>query len=369
MTGPWRAASPGDPPCADWTGLRVLVSGLGLTGFAAAARCSSAAPSGRRRRDGSGGRHDLPSGRGPDILGARRLGLGAARRATRRRRYPVDLVVTSPGVAPDRPAGRGGRRPASRSGGRPSSPGGCVHGRGRGTVALGDRDERQDHDGADAGRRSWGRTGCARLRAGNVGTPLVEAVLHPEPYDVLAVELSSFQLHRRSPSRRGPSVCLNLAPDHVDWHGTYDEYVAAKGAVYERTAWPASTTPGRAHRRLARPPTSPQGCRAVGFSLGVPGASVVGVVDDVLADRAFVPRRTQPPSWRAGHLRRPVRRAPRTRRRALAAAALARAAGVSPGRSEPASRSRLTRTASPRSGPSTASPTSTTPRPRTRTRR
>jgi UDP-N-acetylmuramoylalanine--D-glutamate ligase len=59
--------------------------------------------------------------------------------------------------------------------------------------------------------------------------------MHPTPYDVLAVELSSFQLHWSESIAAGASVCLNVAPDHVDWHGSLEAYILAKGKVYERT--------------------------------------------------------------------------------------------------------------------------------------
>src|SRR5690606_4551179 len=68
--------------------------------------------------------------------------------------------------------------------------------------------------------------------AGNVGTPMVEAVLADPPYETLAVELSSFQLHWSSSLRPLAATVLNVAPDHLDWHGSYDAYVAAKAKVW-----------------------------------------------------------------------------------------------------------------------------------------
>src|SRR5262249_59103866 len=60
--------------------------------------------------------------------------------------------------------------------------------------------------------------GLRAIAAGNVGTPLLEAVLHPQPYEVIAVELSSFQLHWASSLRPLASACLHLPPHHLDWH-------------------------------------------------------------------------------------------------------------------------------------------------------
>ncbi len=54
--------------------------------------------------------------------------------------------------------------------------------------------------------------GLRATAAGNVGTPILEAVLHPDPYDVIAVELSSFQLHWQRSVSPVASACLNVAP-------------------------------------------------------------------------------------------------------------------------------------------------------------
>ena len=122
--------------------------------------------------------------------------------------------------------------------------------------------------------------GLRTVAAGNVGLPLLDAVL--EPYDVLAVELSSFQLHWSSSLAPHTSVVLNLAPDHVDWHGSMDTYAAAKGrihgpgtvAVYNREDPETVRLAERADRR-------------VGFTLGTPRQGELGVVEHLLVDRAF----------------------------------------------------------------------------------
>jgi UDP-N-acetylmuramoylalanine--D-glutamate ligase len=73
--------------------------------------------------------------------------------------------------------------------------------------------------------------------AGNIGTPLVRVVTAPEPPEVLAVELSSFQLHWTSSLAVTAGVILNLSPDHLDWHGSMAAYAAAK-----RKVWGEGTT-------------------------------------------------------------------------------------------------------------------------------
>ena len=58
---------------------------------------------------------------------------------------------------------------------------------------------------------------------------LLKAVTEPEPYPVLAVELSSFQLHWSCSLRPFAAVVLNVAAHHLDWHGDIDSYAQAKG--------------------------------------------------------------------------------------------------------------------------------------------
>src|SRR4051812_2530934 len=68
--------------------------------------------------------------------------------------------------------------------------------------------------------------------AGNVGRPLVDAVLADPPCDVIAVELSSFQLHWSSTMAPEAAVVLNIADDHLDWHGSFDAYAEDKATVW-----------------------------------------------------------------------------------------------------------------------------------------
>ncbi len=179
--------------------------------------------------------------------------------------------------------------------------------------------------------------GLRAVAAGNVGLPLLEAVLHPEPYDVLAVELSSFQLHWSSSISPQASACLNVAPDHVDWHGSLEAYVRDKGRVYERTQLACVyNVADPVTEQLVRDAEVVEGARAVGFTLGTPAVGMLGVVDDVLCDRAFVEERRTAAAELATleDLVRPGDPeggpAAHTVANALAAAALARAHGISP---------------------------------------
>ena len=72
--------------------------------------------------------------------------------------------------------------------------------------------------------RCWPRAGLRTAAVGNIGRPIMEIVLDPEPYDVLAVELSSHQLHWSHSLALHSAAVLNLQPDHLEWHGSYQAY-------------------------------------------------------------------------------------------------------------------------------------------------
>jgi UDP-N-acetylmuramoylalanine--D-glutamate ligase len=177
--------------------------------------------------------------------------------------------------------------------------------------------------------------GYRAAAVGNAGTPVLEAVLHSQPYDVLAVELSSFQLHSTSSVRPRASACLNVAPDHLDWHGSLEAYARDKGRVYQNTEIACVyNVADPVTEQLVRDADVVEGCRAIGFTLGVPGLSMVGLVDEVLADRAFVEERRTSAAELATlddvRLGNGGVLAPHVVANALAAAALARAHGVPP---------------------------------------
>ncbi len=174
--------------------------------------------------------------------------------------------------------------------------------------------------------RTAGYRTCA---AGNIGTSLVDVVMH-DPMDVIAVEIGAPQLpfvHTMSPVA---SVCLNIADDHIDHFGSFDAYVAAKARVYERTQEAAVyNVADERTLRMVEEADVVEGCRAIGFTLGVPDISMVGVVEDILVDRAFVEERAER-AQELGSIRDVHPLAPHNVANALAAAALARAFGVPP---------------------------------------
>ena len=171
--------------------------------------------------------------------------------------------------------------------------------------------------------------GHRALAAGNIGVSLVDVVMH-EKVDVIAVEVGAPQLpfvHSVSPVA---SACLNLADDHIDHFGTFEAYLASKARIYERTQVAAVfNVADDATLRMVQEADVVEGCRAIGFTLGIPDVSMLGVVDDALIDRAFVAdRRTSAQELALVSDVRPA--APHNVANALAAAALARAFGVEP---------------------------------------
>lgn len=124
---------------------------------------------------------------------------------------------------------------------------------------------------------------------GNVGTPILDAVVAPTAPDVVVAELSSFQLQRTFSMAAQAAVCLNVAPDHLDWHGGLDAYAAAKGRVFENCERAAVyNTADAVTEQMVRDADVVDGAVAVGFGTGIPSPGCLGVVDDVLCDRAYV---------------------------------------------------------------------------------
>jgi UDP-N-acetylmuramoylalanine--D-glutamate ligase len=120
------------------------------------------------------------------------------------------------------------------------------------------------------------------VACGNIGRPFTEAAL--ETHDVLVIEASSFQLAEQTSFHPRVSVLLNLAPDHLDWHGSWEAYEAAKRRVY------ANQIEGDVHvgnrddeRAAAASEEAP--CRVAWFRAGAPEAGEVGYRDGHLLAR------------------------------------------------------------------------------------
>jgi len=171
---------------------------------------------------------------------------------------------------------------------------------------------------------------------GNIGIPVLDAVRRPDVFDVLVVELSSFQLKWLARAGSGSlhplaSVCLNLADDHLDWHGSVTAYREAKATVYWNTKVACVYNKAdRATVSMVEDAEVQEGARAIGFGLDAPGPSDFGVVDGILLDRAFLEDRERAALelTTVAELSDAGLASPHNVSNVLAACALARAAGA-----------------------------------------
>ncbi len=325
---------------ADWSGLRVAVLGLSVTGFSVADTLAelgadvlvvteTASDEYRRVLPVIGVRaHVGPLDAVPDELAT----------------FAPEVIVASPGFAPHHPV--------------------ISWAQGCGIPLWGDielawrvRDKVLRADGTPA---EWilitgtnGKTTTTQMTAamlvegglraapcGNIGVPVLDAVRDPAGFDALVVEISSHQLWYLSHQTGRPgavsphaSVCLNLAPDHMEWHGSFEAYRDAKAVVYANTRVACVyNRADAATRRMVEDAEVVEGARAVGFGLDIPGPSDLGLVDGILVDRAFLDdrRTTALELCTIDDLAAHGLAAPHLVADALAAAALARSLGVQP---------------------------------------
>lgn len=272
---------------SDWSQVRVCVVGLGVAGFAAADALVNLdakvividAESGERQKE----RAVILEILGADI----RLGDDT--------QLPndIDLLVLSPGVSPLSPIVKAAQAAGVEIWGElelawrlrdPAhlAPWLLVTGtNGKTTTTL-----MLESILLAAGKRT--------VAAGNIGRSLVEVVMDPTPWDVLAIEVGAPQLpfvHSISPQA---AVCLNLAQDHIDLFGTFEAYRDAKAKVYERCQVAAIFNVADAETiRMVEEAEVIEGCRAIGFSTGIPDISMLGVVEEFLVDRAFLENRRE----------------------------------------------------------------------------
>ncbi|MFI0927583.1 UDP-N-acetylmuramoyl-L-alanine--D-glutamate ligase [Streptomyces sp. NPDC021012] len=304
----------------DWNGKKVTVAGLGVSGIPAARVLHARGALVTVVNDGDDERSRAQAAELEAEGITVRLGDGATLPAG------TELIVTAPGWRPDKPLFAAAAE--------------------AGVEVWGDVELAWRLRGPDAA--PWlavtgtnGKTTTVRMLAsileaaglrtaavGNIGVSLLDAVLGEQEYDVLAVELSSYQLHWAPSVRAHSAAVLNLAPDHLDWHGTMEAYAADKGRVYEGNKIACVyNVADQVTEDLVREADVEEGCRAIGFTLGTPGPSQLGVVEGILVDRAFVENR-QKNAQELAEVADVQPPAPHNIANALAAAALARAFGV-----------------------------------------
>lgn len=320
---------------ADWSELSVLVTGIGVTGFSVADTLAELGAS-VLVVDGKDTEHTRQAADTLKIVGVKDVLLGDEAVAG----LPdvtaiggvIDVVITSPGWRPDHPVLSAAQAAGIRIWGDAEFAWRVRQRQGRRTarwVALtGTNGKTTVATMAEAMARAQGLDAIA---VGNVGTPILDAIRYPAGYDLLIVELSSFQLHWIDHIEPEASVVLNLAEDHLDWHGGFDNYAAAKAKVYENTRLAAIYNDGEPlTMRMVEQADVIEGCRAIGITTDTPQRSMVGVVDDLLVDRAFLKNRASQ-AYELAEFSDIGRPAPEHMvLNALAAAALVRAVGVEP---------------------------------------
>jgi UDP-N-acetylmuramoylalanine--D-glutamate ligase len=203
-----------------FAGQRVLVVGLGISGFAAA-RALAALDAKVRVTD---------SGTGPEVeerAGAlAALGVEVELGGHDLDRAHADLAIFSPGVPPGVPLAVQLRREGVPIWGE---------------VELAYRLARCEFlavTGTNGKTTTTGllasmliEGGVSALAAGNIGVPLIEAIESVGAEGAIALEVSSFQLATIELFRPRIAVLLNIDEDHTDWHGSVGAYAAAKERI------------------------------------------------------------------------------------------------------------------------------------------
>lgn len=160
------------------------------------------------------------------------------------------------------------------------------------------------------------------VACGNVGRTVIESVLAPERYEILMLELSSFQLHWLNDAEFSSAAILNIADDHLDWHGTFDSYAKAKISILDKCATGIlNADDGEVVSRTAH-----WRGRKIFYSLDTPAPGEIGVVEELLVDRAFVADTQEAKVY--AELTEITPTVPHQVSNALAAAALASTAGI-----------------------------------------
>ncbi|NLE96967.1 MAG: UDP-N-acetylmuramoyl-L-alanine--D-glutamate ligase [Propionibacterium sp.] len=311
---------------SDWSGVRVVVAGLGVSGFAAADGLLELGARVTVLDDST--KHDDKA----ELLRMLDATVVTGPGSSATLPEGTDLVVTSPGWRPGHPL-----LAAAHAAGIPVW----------GEVELAWRMQQPDRvvpwlgvTGTN-GKTTTTQMLTAILRAdgytvaevGNIGRPLVEAILDDETYDVFVVELSSFQLHYVHTLALHSAAVLNVHEDHLEWYegeGGYEQYRADKAKIYERVTHSCVYNVDEpVTEAMVEEADVTEGARAIGFTLGTPARSMMGVVDDLLVDRAFVEQRATS-ALELAQVADVQPYAPHNVANALAAAALARSFGARP---------------------------------------
>jgi UDP-N-acetylmuramoylalanine--D-glutamate ligase len=164
--------------------------------------------------------------------------------------------------------------------------------------------------------------GKKAVACGNIGKTVIEVITGEEVIDYLILELSSFQLHWSEQLRLHSAAILNIADDHLDWHGSFSEYLETKKRITDGANLIIINRDDRHLNSLEFKGDH----RVVKFTLDAPRPGEIGVVEELLVDRAFVDDPQEASAL--AELSDINPQAPHNVANALAAMALARSCGV-----------------------------------------
>jgi UDP-N-acetylmuramoylalanine--D-glutamate ligase len=166
-------------------------------------------------------------------------------------------------------------------------------------------------------------SGVQAVAAGNVGLPLIDAVLDRHPPDAVVAELSSFQLRFTWTLHLRAGAWLNFAPDHLDWHPGLRAYADAKARVWANQG-PGDWSVYGADDPVVTAQVAAAGGTPVPFSTGRAAPGGLGLEAGVALSR--IPGH-EGGLWRAAALRLPGRH---NLANAIAASGVAMALGAHP---------------------------------------
>jgi len=313
----------------DWSSVQVVIAGLGMSGFAAADALldldASVLVLDDRDDDDHRDKANLL-----EVLGASvRLGVGS----TAQLPLGTDLVIVSPGWRPTQPLIAQALAAGVPVWGEPELAWRLMH-PDRVIPWLGITGTNGKTTTTQMTESMLIAGGFKAAAVGNIGRPILEAMADEVDYDVFAVELSSFQLHWSPSLALHSAAVLNLHEDHLEWYAHEDDPYAAYGADKARIFHQVTHSCVYNHddpatEKMVEEADVVEGARAIGFRNGIPGLSMIGVVDDMIVDRAFIAERHSSalPLAKVADVQ-PA--APHNVENALAAAALTRSFGVSP---------------------------------------
>jgi len=313
----------------DWSSVQVVIAGLGMSGFAAADALldldASVLVLDDRDDDDHRDKANLL-----EVLGASvRLGAGS----TAQLPPGTDLVIVSPGWRPTQPLIAQALAADVPVWGEPELAWRLMH-PDRVVPWLGITGTNGKTTTTQMTESMLIAGGFKAAAVGNIGRPILEAMADEVDYDVFAVELSSFQLHWSPSLALHSAAVLNLHEDHLEWYAHADDPYAAYGADKARIFHQVTHScvynyDDPATEKMVEEADVVEGARAIGFRNGIPGLSMIGVVDDMIVDRAFIAERHSSalPLAKVADVQ-PA--APHNVENALAAAALTRSFGVSP---------------------------------------